>query len=307
MIIVINGDIDNIKWSLIKTKNNIRERYDHGMIYYDNKIYIICGYNKDGYMNDIHYLELKKNKFMWKRLHINNVPKMSTFSCDLYTDNALIFGGYDYNGCSNDLYSLDILNKKFNKVKVNYNNITLHKRAYHSSCIYDNKLFIFGGCEDEFYNFQDNNIYYFDLLNNIPSLYYIETDLPYLQVHSMTCNANKLNKPHTLIDGFIREISYNVPTEIVQLIYLFLKDTTSICIVGGVTSDNDISNESILIKNITTESNVVEYESMEIVGLPYCLSGSDTCCIGNNIVIFGGATDFGLHEQTNDVLYLSLE
>ena len=191
----MKGDINNIEWKYIKTKNNIQERSQHGMIYYNNKIYIICGYNHtDRFLNDIHYLELKKDEYIWKKSNVRNIPKMSAFTCHLYNNNALIFGGWVNRRVTNDLYSFDILDEKINKINIDYNNITLKERKNHASCIYDNKLFIFGGCDAGNMNINDNNIYYINLLNDPPSLYYIQTHLQCLRCHSMLLNSDEYYK-----------------------------------------------------------------------------------------------------------------
>mmetsp|Transcript_50958 Transcript_50958/g.62399 ORF Transcript_50958/g.62399 Transcript_50958/m.62399 type:complete len:212 (-) Transcript_50958:209-844(-) len=153
--------INKLKSKQLKTTNKIEGRAFHGMIYYNKALYIFCGQDEDGdNRNDVWCLELSVSKYTWKNINIKNMPKLSAFTCHLYNNYILMFGGMSGDGTDNrDLYSIDLLNKEINKMEINYNNIIFKGNEAHSSCVYDDKLFIFGGCNDEG-TINDNNIYY---------------------------------------------------------------------------------------------------------------------------------------------------
>ena len=164
----------------------------HGMIYYNNSIYLFCGFASGRCLNDMHCYSLNGNN-SWRQITINGMPQIYQFSWDLYKNRILMFGGKcPHHVTSNTLYSIDIMNQTIEEIKIEFNNIKLPKTYGHSSVIVGDKLFIYGGQG----KFNDSHVYYVDFNQKIPSLHYIPTNLPKFELplsnHLMVFNPHKL-------------------------------------------------------------------------------------------------------------------
>ena len=174
---------ETVKCQHIETGPEIGERKDFGLIHmehdvHDESLVIFGGVGYGGNFNGVNILNIKS--LDWRFIIIKNMPKMSSFSCDLYNGNILIFGGTINNDWSNKLYLLNINKQEINEIKVNRNNINIPPRLYHESCILNDKLYIFGGRNHD----NDNKLYIIDLNSNY-NLSYINTSLDCLHRFSM--------------------------------------------------------------------------------------------------------------------------
>ena len=175
-------------WIQLNTINSIKGRKYAGMVYYNDAIYVFCGYN-GYYLGDMYCLNLKLDTLYWKEIVIKKLPRMFGFTSHMYNDNIVIFGGkYGLINYSRDLYILNIDSNDIRKVSVNYNGIRFKKRAHHSSTVIGNKLYIYGGYNSGVLN--DTNLYYINLENN--KLHLIDTCMNPVSRHLMLSYQNNI-------------------------------------------------------------------------------------------------------------------
>jgi hypothetical protein len=84
---------DGIDWELVGDSESWPERADHQCVVYDNKIWIMGGYNYgSGHYNDVWYSE---NGIEWNRLlTTNNWPERDRFSACVFNNLIYVIGGY---------------------------------------------------------------------------------------------------------------------------------------------------------------------------------------------------------------------
>ena len=298
-----------VKACEIKTNNNIRERYRHGMVYFMEHIYVFCGEYFGEYLHDVCCLKRFNNEYYWETIYIKDVPRISGFSCNIYKNNILIFGGTSPCGYINKLYSMNIVNKTFKEIKIERNNIDMIEiktRFNHSSCIVDDKLFIFGGR-----NLKDNNIYFIDLSSETYTLHFINMgqSIPSLFEHKMISNMQNNNYWQTFVNGYVRQyFKDHIPIEILNIIHLFCDKNECMFIIGGVIHDSLKLNNKYKYSKELVSLNMKNMNCQLITKkdvLKDGLSGFSGCIISNNIILFGGRKSE--NDISNDILYLSLK
>ena len=195
IIEMIEVDFGNVKskWRNIRALNAPKARFDHGLIYHKKKLYVFGGFTMGhDNLSDCFCLDLSKNIPFWDDMDIENIRKMSKFSCNIYKNSILIFGGVIDDEISNELYCINIDEQEMFKQNVIGNNIYIAPRIEHESCILKHRLFIFGGCGKSWHNLDDNNIYYIDLMDNY-KLHVISTSLVCRSYFSMLPYNAKLS------------------------------------------------------------------------------------------------------------------
>jgi len=174
-------DIPQNLWTLVNPTGDIpTPRHNHSAILFDSKIWIFGGTNEDSVLNDLYVYDITQNSFL--KISNANVGVIAPFlhghSATLYAkpgENAkmLIFGGgywKDNQRCyMNQIYSYDLIDNQWSILEVT-GDIPCG-RSFHSTCLYEDCLLIFGGwwmtgdgrSRKEFYT---NEILVFDLLTN---------------------------------------------------------------------------------------------------------------------------------------------
>ena len=187
----MNDNFEAPKWHEMNTNNCIQSRSNHGILFHDNKLHVFGGENTFGDLNDYYILDLTKFELIWDNVSIQNMKSMKRFSYNLYGNSIFIFGGYIDELISNKLYSINIDNKSMNEIEIIDNNINITPSRDHSSCILNDKLFIFGGYDDKNYNsISSGNILYYINLKNY-SLYKIELSIQWRWNFIMTAYNKK--------------------------------------------------------------------------------------------------------------------
>ena len=191
LLMIVNlNDVNESKWVVMKTGNEIKPRCSGGMTFHDNKLYVYFGsVGYELYLNDIIYLDINDN--MWYNIYIKNSPKMAYFTSHNYGNDIIIFGGKTQsNQLSNKLYKLNIINKTMERIIINDNNIELKPRWYHASSIVNDKLLIFGGCDSNWFVY-DDGLFIVDLIDGY-KLSHIKVKLQPMYDHFMISYSNKL-------------------------------------------------------------------------------------------------------------------
>ncbi|CAD8076570.1 unnamed protein product [Paramecium sonneborni] len=128
-----------MSWITINSQNEgPGGRWGHTSITLDDKLYIFGGYDGN-YLNDFYTYDFDHN--LWQLLQQNGQIPEPRSNHIMFINNGTIYiqggGGLSKNRFG-DLYSLN--NQTWTKQKIN-----LIPRTYHTGCVGDNKLFIFGG------------------------------------------------------------------------------------------------------------------------------------------------------------------
>ncbi|KAI5966306.1 KEL2 [Candida pseudojiufengensis] len=149
-------NINNHKYTIpshILNKPNGRYGHTIGVISLNNqssRLYLFGGQLENDVFNDLYYFELnsfKSSKASWNLVDpLNNFkpPPLTNHSMSIYKNNIYIFGGvYNNEKVSNDLWKFDIEKEKWEQIITN-GEIPLPVNE-HSSCIINDKLYIYGG------------------------------------------------------------------------------------------------------------------------------------------------------------------
>lgn len=142
-------DLFNFTWRRLTVKNNHNRpshRDGHSAVYYPKlDVMIIFGGQSEKYCNDTHVLDFKSS--CWRPINaFGDVPCGRYYhSGVLHGDSMIVFGGEKrMDTYLNDLYILDLKDYCWTRIDSNEQDIP-GKRYNHSACIYDSKMFIFGG------------------------------------------------------------------------------------------------------------------------------------------------------------------
>ncbi|CAK72726.1 unnamed protein product (macronuclear) [Paramecium tetraurelia] len=128
-----------MSWITIGSQNKGPQgRWGHTSVAQDDKLYIFGGYDGN-YLNDFYSYDFDNN--MWQTIHQEGqVPEPRSNHIMLINSGTIYIqgGGGMSKTRFGDLYSFN--NKTWLKQKIN-----LIPRTYHTGCVGDNKLFIYGG------------------------------------------------------------------------------------------------------------------------------------------------------------------
>ncbi|KAI5955724.1 KEL2 [Candida jiufengensis] len=149
-------NINNHKYTIpshILNKPNGRYGHTIGVISLNNsssRLYLFGGQLENDVFNDLYYFELnsfKSQKATWNLVDpLNNFkpPPLTNHSMSVYKNKIYIFGGvYNNEKVSNDLWVFDVEEEKWQQVNTS-GEMPLPVNE-HSSCVVNDKLYIYGG------------------------------------------------------------------------------------------------------------------------------------------------------------------
>lgn len=165
-------NINNNKYTIpshVLNKPNGRYGHTIGVISLHNsssKLFLFGGQLENEVYNDLYFFELntfKSPKSRWELIEpLNNFkpPPLTNHSLSVYKNKIYVFGGvYNNEKISNDLWCFDALISKWIQVTTTGN--IPPPINEHSSCIVDDKLFVYGG--NDFSGIIYNALYVLDL------------------------------------------------------------------------------------------------------------------------------------------------
>lgn len=139
--------------------NSPLARSNHSAIHYDNSIYIFGGASSSKTkFNDCLKLNLKTNRVTALKT-TGAAPEPRTYHAATLVDKYMIVIGGEGEVDLNDLWALDLEEKVWTKLRFEGDKFTA--RRFHTAVTQDNKVYVFGGCHDE---------YSYDFLNEVVEL-----------------------------------------------------------------------------------------------------------------------------------------
>lgn len=137
----------------------------HAAIVYKDDLYIFCGQTSNKYILSCVFQYSFKNQ-KWRNLELDlrsyRPPPIRCHTCVLYQDSVYLFAGDNIRGPSNEIYCFDLIKMKWKFVTIQGEKPL--ERYGHAACMYNHKMFIFGGYHKN--NHQLNDTWYFDTKNN---------------------------------------------------------------------------------------------------------------------------------------------
>eukprot|EP01080_Neovahlkampfia_damariscottae_P006062 gene6062-10063_t len=132
-------------WNIVNTKNEPSSAlYQHSSLVIDEQIYIFGGENeKRTWTNSLNIFNINDLKWTiiseWKESQ-TKPPNVDGHTAVLYNNEMIIYGGSSDSNCS--IYSLNIKNNEWKKIEVKKEP---KKRTLHSSCLFEDYIYTFGG------------------------------------------------------------------------------------------------------------------------------------------------------------------
>lgn len=150
---------------VVKAEGGPSPRVCHSSVLYKSKMYIFGGHNPDpgsnlinDLKNELFELDFKTNT--WRQIEGPNFPYRTEHSSVCTQGRMLIFGGYSgLGGYKNDIVVCDLENG-FKWETIPPKGDFPSARSAHSICLYNNKVFLFGGWDGRTSN---NNFYKFNI------------------------------------------------------------------------------------------------------------------------------------------------
>lgn len=149
-------NVNNNKYTIpshVLNKPNGRYGHSVGVVALNNnssRFYLFGGQLENDVFNDVYYFELntfKSPKARWELVEpLNNFkpPPLTNHSMSVYKNKLFVFGGvYNNEKVSNDLWSFDAVVNKWTQLPTS-GSVPAPVNE-HSSCIVDDKLYIYGG------------------------------------------------------------------------------------------------------------------------------------------------------------------
>ncbi|HEC69511.1 MAG TPA: prepilin-type N-terminal cleavage/methylation domain-containing protein [Candidatus Omnitrophica bacterium] len=132
-------------WQEATSSANWPARYAHTSLVYDNKMWVLGGYDGSNYLNDVWY---STDGATWTQVTVTSPFTLRSQHTSLVYDNKMwVLGGYDGSNYLNDVwYSTD--GATWTQVTVT-SPFTL--RSQHTSLVYDNKMWVLGGYDGSNY------------------------------------------------------------------------------------------------------------------------------------------------------------
>ena len=173
-------DTDNFRWSAVDvcysaddsddqtTSNSVTapyQRYGHTVVEYGGKAFLWGGRNDDyGACNKMHVFDPFKRS--WSLLNCEGKPPPARDGHSASVNNGVmyIFGGYEEisRRYSCETYAFDFELSKWQQLRTTGD--IPQWRDFHSTCIIDNCMYVFGGRSDQTLDFQTSNDVYCDKL-----------------------------------------------------------------------------------------------------------------------------------------------
>ena len=156
---IYRNNNNNIKYDIVDKENdkdlNVYDFEKEGKYKFDinyEGIYIFGGLDENlKETNNLFILHCFRNPLIFFEPQIKGIPPekryMATLNFDKNLNIITLFGGKDSFKVFNDLFILDIMNFEWIKIKL-FGPDDICKKAGHCSGIIDDKLLIFGGCDE---------------------------------------------------------------------------------------------------------------------------------------------------------------
>jgi hypothetical protein len=128
-----------------------KARFGHEIIQIEDNLFLTSGYTKSGYeIPFLFSMNLKTNQ--WKKIQTKNEPENMAGITTLYSKETqeLIIYGSEKKFLVNHLKLKENLNFEFESKKVSF------ATRFHSSVIYKDKMFVFGGLREKFQTYEYN-------------------------------------------------------------------------------------------------------------------------------------------------------
>jgi len=133
-------------WRQLDTQGDqIAERWNHAGVLYDGKLWTFGGQTKSGYSNDLFTLDLDSG--VWKKVVTVGIQPGGRHghTCSVWRDKMVLFGGRDGfkpAHFGNDLWLFDFALCSWLHIPTKN---APSGRYYHSACVKDDTLVVFGG------------------------------------------------------------------------------------------------------------------------------------------------------------------
>ncbi|RKP33878.1 hypothetical protein BJ085DRAFT_39687 [Dimargaris cristalligena] len=156
-------------------------RIHHCAIFIGRAMLVFGGRLSDGSFDDsqVYMYTLQHSRWFTIKLDGQAFRGRQGHACSLYGHAMCVSFGVTRDGYANDIALFDLRTVKHDGARWQFlspvNNLYPPKRAFHSSCIYDNKLYIFGGCDSERFF---NDLWVFDLVEKTWSILKPQGEIP---------------------------------------------------------------------------------------------------------------------------------
>jgi dihydrofolate reductase len=146
---------DGVTWTQATANAGWSARYNHTSVVFDNKMWVIGGYDASGRRNDVWY---STDGINWTQATANAGWSARYLHSSVVFDNKMwVMGGYDASGRRNDVwYSTDGVTWTQATTNANWS-----VRWEQTSVVYDNKMWVMGG---EDVSGRRNDVWYSSLI-----------------------------------------------------------------------------------------------------------------------------------------------
>ncbi|KYQ93592.1 Kelch repeat-containing protein [Tieghemostelium lacteum] len=244
-------------WRIEQIEKEPSSRCAHQAEIINDYMYIFGGWNDENLMlNDIH--RFNSVTWEWEQLNVDTAESCFVVPRNGHTMNAygkqlIVFGGGSFSGFLNDILSFSLENCKWSAIQTAANTVVPCGRSKHSSCLVDDRLYIFGGGDGiRLYN----DMFYLDLVQ--------------WRWYQVDC-SNVSQKPsprwgHTMVK---------------------LPDNKSLLLFGGHAGSKRLND--LYIFNIEESTwHQVQYSLNEGDLVPPPRAGHTATMIGQHMLLFGG-------------------
>jgi N-acetylneuraminic acid mutarotase len=124
----------------------------HSCVGFETNIYIFGGYDGMQRKNDFYFYNIDKNR--WKEIKTHDMPPSprDRHVAVVHSRSIFIFGGYDGFNRVNDFYEYNIDYNSWQEVLHNDGEVPPTPRHSHSSVVYEDSMYIFGGYDGHYKN-----------------------------------------------------------------------------------------------------------------------------------------------------------
>jgi len=141
-------DTDNMIWARVESvadhSKNPKGRCAHSFVYVPQakKIFMYGGYDGVKRLKDFYHLD--PDTMCWKKYQITSPGRLAAHSTCVLEDSIYILGGYSpKRGRTNDVFIFSTSTLEW--FEPNVRGIPPSPRSYHSSCVVDKKIYVYGG------------------------------------------------------------------------------------------------------------------------------------------------------------------
>ncbi|KAH7730868.1 Kelch motif family protein [Aphelenchoides avenae] len=141
------------------------QRYGHTVVAYKNRAYLWGGRNDDfGASSTLHEYDPAKNKWSIIEVQGPNPPSRDGHTAVVWNDRMYVFGGFEEETqrFSQETYYFDFLAKTWTQVVTEGE--PPQYRDFHTACVIDGRMWVFGGRSDEMGQFHSSQDIYCDRL-----------------------------------------------------------------------------------------------------------------------------------------------